>query len=543
MQILNLNIIKKALMFLVLTSLFKLSAQDYSKEKIIPPNPIASSFKVYGDIPVSYSTGVPDITIPLYKIQIGDYVLPIELKYHIKSVKPGSCASNVALGWSLHYGGIVSRTVYGEPDGSGISTYNSNIGIGCASNVELQDLFKDYQQDYKYKDTEYDIYNYDVNGKYGEFIYDGGIDGAVQLMSKQPMSIRLAGHDKINATDDHGNVYKFGYGITESTSDVTTSWLLSKIELAANRQIYFNYVDTVYYTNDFYEQLYLADEFMCIGWEQESSPVPCLGNGINPFHSVPREKKEQCNTIYHYEKNVKEINFPGGKIEFTFKPHDKRLITGMKIYQNDVLVRSYDFNVTYTGGSMDYMGLLRNITVRDNSSNINNKYQFSYYNESNISKIHSTDHWGYVNSTTILQNSFPYGLYANLAPSNDIFGTGVDYPAPWNMGLSKVANLQACMSNVLRKITYPTGGETEFEYELNEYTYGSKIQGDGLRVKKITNNPVTGSNNIKTFIYESPVEKDFDILDIDNYVTTSYAVGIIVEMDQENRVPYYGISR
>ena len=45
--------------------------------------PEVSNLGEYGTIPVGHYTGVPDISIPLYNVQIGDYELPISLSYHL----------------------------------------------------------------------------------------------------------------------------------------------------------------------------------------------------------------------------------------------------------------------------------------------------------------------------------------------------------------------------------------------------------------------------------------------------------------------------
>ena len=46
------------------------------------PSPEAYSLMEYSEIPVSLYTGVPDISIPIYTIRVGNYSLPISLRYH-----------------------------------------------------------------------------------------------------------------------------------------------------------------------------------------------------------------------------------------------------------------------------------------------------------------------------------------------------------------------------------------------------------------------------------------------------------------------------
>jgi hypothetical protein len=71
----------------------------------VPPSPDAAGLGKYAEIPVSYSTGVPEISIPLFNIQTGSINLPISLSYHSSGVKVEEEASWVGLGWSLNAGG------------------------------------------------------------------------------------------------------------------------------------------------------------------------------------------------------------------------------------------------------------------------------------------------------------------------------------------------------------------------------------------------------------------------------------------------------
>lgn len=80
------------------------------------PSPTASSLGKYADIPISYHTGVPNISVPLYTINEGDLSLPISLSYHAAGIRVDEISSPIGLGWSLNAGGMISRTVNGGPD-------------------------------------------------------------------------------------------------------------------------------------------------------------------------------------------------------------------------------------------------------------------------------------------------------------------------------------------------------------------------------------------------------------------------------------------
>ena len=84
---------------------------------IIPPSPRAAAFHIYGDYPVNYNTGIADISIPLYTVKMEGIEVPITLRYHHAGVKfYETQLSNVATGWIIDVGGLVSRTIMGKPD-------------------------------------------------------------------------------------------------------------------------------------------------------------------------------------------------------------------------------------------------------------------------------------------------------------------------------------------------------------------------------------------------------------------------------------------
>ena len=79
-------------------------------------SPEVASLGKFGNIPVSYATGVPSITIPIYDINIAGIKLPISLDYHGGGIKVGETSSSVGIGWSLNGIGLVSRQIVGLPD-------------------------------------------------------------------------------------------------------------------------------------------------------------------------------------------------------------------------------------------------------------------------------------------------------------------------------------------------------------------------------------------------------------------------------------------
>src|SRR5688572_23473055 len=83
---------------------------------VIPPSPDAAALGKYGDIPVNYSSGVPDISLPVYTITQSGLQVPISVSYHAGGIKVEERASWVGLGWSLNAGGAITRSIVGLPD-------------------------------------------------------------------------------------------------------------------------------------------------------------------------------------------------------------------------------------------------------------------------------------------------------------------------------------------------------------------------------------------------------------------------------------------
>ncbi|MEJ0105011.1 MAG: hypothetical protein WDO19_21760 [Bacteroidota bacterium] len=103
--------------------------------RLLPPT--AASVGKYGDIPVSYHTGVPQIAVPIYTVKEGPLSLPVSISYHAGGIKVMEPAGWCGTGWNLNAGGVISRTVRGVAD----EALNTGIGIyGHFQKLWLQQL-------------------------------------------------------------------------------------------------------------------------------------------------------------------------------------------------------------------------------------------------------------------------------------------------------------------------------------------------------------------------------------------------------------------
>lgn len=102
---------KYVLALITLFSFLTLYSQQESIKRLNLKSPEVSAFEKYGEIPVSAYTGIPNISIPIYKVRSGDIELPISLDYHATAIKVDQEATWVGLNWLLKAGGVLSTQV------------------------------------------------------------------------------------------------------------------------------------------------------------------------------------------------------------------------------------------------------------------------------------------------------------------------------------------------------------------------------------------------------------------------------------------------
>ncbi len=141
-------------------------------EKVLPLSPNAAAFQKFGDIPVGYYTGIPNISVPLYTIKSGSLELPISLSYHAGGVKVDDIASWVGLGWSLSAGGSINSQMRGKADAGGF--LNGAVDwVTDFNNLNLAARYNHYL-DIKngIKDGQPDLFSLSIAGESFKFYYN-----------------------------------------------------------------------------------------------------------------------------------------------------------------------------------------------------------------------------------------------------------------------------------------------------------------------------------------------------------------------------------
>jgi len=271
-------------------------------DNLHPVSPTAFQFQKYSDLPVSEYTGIPNISIPIYAINVDGVEVPVSLSYHAGGIRVNQESSWVGLGWDLTTGSVVQtindKDDYGVIDPSGqpytkmIPDYNSNpiasefplkknycsgnCEYGCNGPISInaptfQHGFKissDYyapvngyyeryvqMMDDEFYDSEPDIFTANFLGHSIKFVRQSNPDRLVVLNKKGYFIERVNGNWKILVPS--GEEYYFeeknklesysvsdrlnGGSVSSSWELSSTSWLLTKIITRNKKEINFTY--------------------------------------------------------------------------------------------------------------------------------------------------------------------------------------------------------------------------------------------------------------------------------------------------------------
>lgn len=538
----------------------------------VPPTPEASAILKYGEYPVSYNTGVPDISVPLYIINSGELTLPINLSYYAGGIKVDEVANSVGLGWTLNGGGVINRTVMGIPDRGNFefppadSIRNQgyqHAGGGYEHSMWTllnQSVFpRNGSNTLDEPDKERDIYNYYFDKNGGSFFL------ADWKVSQYPYTdnkiINLS--DNIHIPDSSGfkiitpdgTSYSFqaverstihsitaslysehtgAGGVTDrySTSSrdpytVITAWYLTRIESAdGNSYIDFEYMDgemAVDYTvSDMYS--YSNDIIL------SSIPVP-----YNHTRGLTTSIRESETPL------LKRISFSEGEVLFDYENDrtDRRTYRlGMLSIRNNAgeVIKKMKFNNDHYFHSKRLK--LESVQFLDEADQVYDSYSFDYYESMEMPDYASlingipSEGWGYYQQDLC---GYYNGASNNMSllpylPENTFTTISLD---PANRNFS----FQHARTYTLKKIKYVTGGETEFIYDAHE---GEVPRSPALRIKEIKSSD--GNNEGRTlkktkYTYSgvyTPMEEYGGYI---TFKSTSYERSLILDVSQTHHPP------
>jgi hypothetical protein len=472
------SLLKSALglLLLIMGGSFRVLGQTVPKPElyqVTQTTPNAAALGKYGAYPVSMYTGVPAIDLPFYEVTAGRIKIPIGLSYHSGGIKVEEIASSNGLGWSLNAGGVITRTVMGLPDDLNYTGSESfftasrsvqNMLANSAS-IDSSEFYNDYfKKVLTLKvDGEPDVFYYNF-GKYsGKFMYHQD-DGRFYTIPYSAINITYDHNGKIfTLTDPDGIAYSFGVtetSIRETVNsevvEVVTAWYLHNVsDPVSSKSVSFSYYNT---------------DLMYSTMSSQVHYMPVYGTDIS------RNSKQDP---FFNVKKVKEIAFSSGRVSFQYGlsrcdlPGDSAL-TAIKVYNNfDKLVKSIGLNYDYflSAGHANYPEFCsdkpESMFKRLKLTGIDEKpvdgsaapplpHVFEYNDVPLPSRLSlSQDHWGFYNGKN---NLYLYPPATMTIGSFTVNLTGGD----------RDVDINYTKAGMLKKITYPTGGYTAFEFENNK---------------------------------------------------------------------------
>ncbi|TWV06063.1 RHS repeat protein [Bacteroidaceae bacterium HV4-6-C5C] len=465
----------------------------------MPPTPEVMSFMRYGKYSVNHSTGVPDISIPIYTIQSGDLTFPITLSYYAGGIKVDDISSTVGLGWTLNAGGAINRTIMDQPDNlrhdyilsaeilqtqETISGKKAWEHLLRAITYEVGSEATNAVTCWKSVDKEKDRYDYTVNscGIGGSFIIDNGIiefpcsDNQIKLLSNNNTI-----DEGFRITSPEGTSYHFT--ATESSRvwlsnetevdrvglsynqimpyEGTTAWFLTKI-------VSYNKTDSI---------SFLYEDNISRGLDFQLSQSY---TDIEPHGDESRERYMKTNSVTKREYDIrvlKEIRFNNGKIVFNYNINrsDKQVyrLSRMDIYNGTDIIRSVLLNNDnyFSGRRLK----LNSVSFVDNNQVLYDSYSFDYHTEYNMPEYFDADH-----HSTYYYSQDLCGYYNGKA--NESLTHYLPLEHPFASLADRSFSFLHARTNTLKKISYITGGETEFIYD--NYL-GDTCRTPALRIKEI----------------------------------------------------------
>lgn len=485
--------------------------------QITPLSPNSASLFKYVELPVNMYTGIPSISIPLYEIKSGGISVPISLSYHAGGFRLEDQASWTGLGWSVQAGGQVNRNIKGFADEKYDGFFHHSVNFSTASQCSVN-LFDSIIK--KYVDVQPDEFSYSMPGKSGRFIYQHGASQPTTI-PYDPVKINktwtVSNLSKFEIIDEEGTTFSFGvtektYGgagvYVEDTYPMPNTWMLTEIKSAdTSRKVKFNYT-----TGESYAQKSSRQYRIDVIDNPGSNDISCQSPSPSISNAIQTDLTYSMATQY-----LSEILFENGKVQFvqssTYRTDvlpNQRSLEYIKIYSLNgtrySLVKTIKFFYSYfkknnNGSLQDWKLKLDKIQTLSADGLVQDEHSFQYHtnnfsgDRSHAHDLDAQDYWGYYNGKTGNADLIPrqtISYVANPTINIDIGG-----------GVNRNVDTSYLREGVLKRITYPTGGFSEFDYEAHQYDYaGNTAYAGGLRVKRITSQTSSSATPIlKTYKY------------------------------------------
>ena len=484
----------------------------------IGASPEVAMLDKFKSINISPYTGVPNLSIPLYSIKVDGVEIPVVLSYNSSGIHVGEEATWVGLGWNLSVGGNITQTPIGESDqtdflttaeydklinnaSSGFNSFSGRSEIGyvwqqCVESYPGDDSYGVFNNLKILELGKPDNYSYAIPGGSGKFYLDPKTKLPVLFGSKKEHTFITKATSPLNQwiiNDLNGTKYVFNQSDLEY-ADIfprkssfgnnwlgSQTWWLSNMLLSSGKQINFTYTDDNSYTSSqsqTYNRNYLVSDIN-YSTNTSNSQVINYSKKLSLIDTDNEQIVFELSTTKAERYDLKEGVTNGipkrlNAIHIWDKIQHKKI----KMFKFN-----YDyFNGICPNGVLSYdCARLKLISIKEigyTSSGAEDlskpPYQFQY-NETNplpSKQSYAVDFWGYYNgqvSNTGVLPKLPEAVVLGLISNNN-------YPLEVVSDFYNKGNANRGMdptyatSGLINKITYPSGGYLQLNYEPNEFS-------------------------------------------------------------------------
>ncbi|MBS1927424.1 MAG: hypothetical protein IT254_04300 [Chitinophagaceae bacterium] len=486
--------------------------------QITPPSPNTVALEKFGNLPIDYSTGTSPVSMSFCQWKHGNLSLSVSLNYHTGGIKIDDMASYVGLGWALSAGGSVNRTVRGIPDDDHargfwftpnlpfaetyaynpdeyyytdpwLASTGGDFGYSQVINYSNDKPYQSYQIiediDTHFLDGEQDFFSYSCGTLSGQFVIDKNRE--VKMLKQTNDIISLNWQDSIllgfRITDQMGIKYYFSHvelQLPQLYADplsihlppnyaYASSWYVTSItDPVTADSIKIEYADNnsneVSYETGFSE----SATYSIKAGIPETLEAPSIGTSYT--------------RISGNDVTVKKILFPDStNISFKYVQDRDDYYLAKRLCQI-TLSNMYLDTIKKWKLISGYFESPAMVTTVPASSQNNN------FKRLKLTSINETDALDSVKTTRFVYDTIPlnprgtfnqdiWGYNVNPTRNNNqriptIPFEAVDYGLNGNdkqyfRGADRDPDSLYCTAGSLKRIVYPTGGFTEFEYECN----------------------------------------------------------------------------
>ncbi len=399
------------------------------------------------------ATGTPDISIPLYEIGSGGLSIPVSLSYHAGGIKVDEYASWVGLGWSLAAGGVITRSLRGLPDEDAEGFLDQGPNMPTSSQLSMADdddtnFLLGVVENGLY-DTQPDVFFFNFGSYSGRFYFNN--DGKAYTIPYQPLEITLKDDTWFQVRTPDGTEYDFtatettDLGARSEVLNYTSAWYLTSIKNPISD-------DLITFSYQSHNLGYSANQRLTLNYSYNKN----LNNGSANGDELEYQYFYNTPILILNAKKLQYINFDNGRLHFVSSGGRSDVATDRKLNAlvleknlgNDTYkeIRRFEFLYTYQADRLMLLSLQETAPGASKNS-----YRFEYSSKE-LPPQGSTaiDHWGYYNGKIDNVNLLPI----SIAPNGRSLGTA-----------DRSASYADVVANILTRISYPTGGTTEFAYE------------------------------------------------------------------------------